>query len=309
MAAYSKKLLVLVDGSERSLQAVRYVGHCLPPSGLKVVLFNAFDPVPECYWDLENQPRHLDAIRQLKSWEVEKKKKIENFMEDARSILLDLGFEEASVEIKIKNRRSGIARDIVTEAQTGYDAVALARHGVGALESLIMGSVASKLLSTLSSVPLIIVGNSPLTKKILLAVDGSSAAERMVEFVGAYLTGSSHDVMLFHVIRGFNVLIPEHPELMIPVGRFDLARTEMEAFFTMIKEKLVLAGLDLEKISEKIVSGEFSRAGAILREASEGGFAAIAVGRRGISKVEAFLMGRVSNKVIHGGRNHTVWVI
>jgi hypothetical protein len=33
------------------------------------------------------------------------------------------------------------------------------------------------------------------------------------------------------------------------------------------------------------------------------------VGRRGISKIEEFFLGRVSNKVIHGGQNHTVWVV
>ncbi|MEZ4548914.1 MAG: universal stress protein [Desulfobacterales bacterium] len=44
-----------------------------------------------------------------------------------------------------------------------------------------------------------------------------------------------------------------------------------------------------------------SRAGAIIREATDNGFGAIVVGRRGISKVEEFFLGRVSTKVIHGG--------
>ncbi|MEZ4552253.1 MAG: universal stress protein, partial [Desulfobacterales bacterium] len=74
-------------------------------------------------------------------------------------------------------------------------------------------------------------------------------------------------------------------------------------------EKLVAAGFDADKISEKIVTGELSRAGAIIREATDNGFGAIVVGRRGISKVEEFFLGRVSTKVIHGGRNHTVWVV
>jgi len=96
---------------------------------------------------------------------------------------------------------------------------------------------------------------------------------------------------------------------MIPVDRFELVREKMGAFFAQMKKKLMHNGFDPAKISEKIVSGEFSRAGAIIREATDGRFGAIAVGRRGISKVEAFIMGRVSNKVVHGGRNHTVWVI
>lgn len=309
MTEYSKKILVLADGSERSLKTVQYLCNTLPPDGFQVVLFHVFDPVPECYWDLENQPKKKDAIRQLRSWEEQKRKHIENFMENARTLFVNSGFDPSSAKIKIRNRQAGIARDIVKEAETGYGAVAMARHGFGALVSFSMGSVASKLFSKIGVLPLIIVGDAPLNKKILLAVDGSESSEKMAEFVGSYIGGPDHEVVLFHVIRGFDAVIPECPDLKIPMDRFELARMEMETFFDGLKEKLVRAGLEPAKISEKIVSGEFSRAGAIVREAKENGCSAIAVGRRGISNVEAFLLGRVSNKVIHGGSHHTVWVV
>lgn len=309
MAIQDKKILVLADGSERSMQTVQYVAKFLPPAGLKVVLLHVFDPVPECYWDLQNEPQSIRMVSQFRSWEQQKKKNIEEFMGKAKALLVAGGFDDASVEIKIKNRSEGIARDIIREAADGYGAVVLRRRGFSAFEGIVIGSVANKLLSKISFIPLIITGQFPPVKKILLAIDGSDVSFRVVDFVGDYLGGFDYEVVLFNVIRGLTPFIPEHPELMIPVDRFELAKAEITDFFIGLKERLVAAGFAPEKISEKIVTGEFSRAGAIVKEATKGGFGAIVVGRRGISKVEEFFMGRVSNKVIHGGRHHTVWVV
>jgi nucleotide-binding universal stress UspA family protein len=306
---HQKKILVLVDGSERSMQTVQYVGKFMPPSGLHVVLFNVFAPVPDCYWDLENEPQIIHMVSQLKSWEKQKKENIENFMENAKSLLVKSGFEEKFVEIKILNRSQGIARDIVKEAEGGYSAVVLRRRGFSASESIVVGSVASKLLSKISFLPLIITGQFPPVKKILLAIDGSESSYRVVEFVGEYLGGLDYEVVLFNVIRGFGFLAPELPDVLIPADRFEQAKAEIELLFVQLKEKLVLAGFNPEKVSGKVVTGEFSRSGAIIKEATKGGFGAIVMGRRGISKVQEFFMGRVSHKVIHGGMNHTVWVV
>lgn len=309
MARDLKRVLVPVDGSERSFQAVRYLGDVLPPGRIAVTLFHVFDPVPECYWDLEHQAGRMDAVRELRSWETEKKKKIESFMENARSFLTARGVSAESIEIKVQDRREGIARDILKEMDAGYDAVALARHGFGFLDGFVMGSVVSKLLSKISLAPVILVGDVPPGKKMLLAADGSSASERVAAVAGGFLAGSDHEVVLFHVVRGFDAAVPEYPDAIISPDRFEAAREQMGAVFARIKNILRQAGMEPKRISEKIVTGEFSRAGAILREAADSGCNAIAVGRRGISKVEAFFMGRVSNKVIHGGKNHAVWVI
>ena len=308
MADNQKKLLVLTDGSDRSMLSIQYIGQFLPPTGLHLVLFHVFDPVPECYWDLENESHMATMVGQLKSWEQEKRDGLNRFMENATELLVGCGFDRSCIEIKIKDREVGIARDIIKEAAVGYDAIMLRRRGAGALESLVMGSVANKLLSKLTEVPLIIGGQIWPVKKTLLAIDGSDASWRVVNTVCRFLSDAGHEIQLFNVVRGLTPWVPELPDAMIQ-DRFELARKEMTALFSELKEKLVAAGFHADKISEKIVTGELSRAGAIIREATDNGFGAIVVGRRGISKVEEFFLGRVSTKVIHGGRNHTVWVV
>jgi nucleotide-binding universal stress UspA family protein len=44
-------------------------------------------------------------------------------------------------------------------------------------------------------------------------------------------------------------------------------------------------------------------------KAREEGYGTIVVGRRGLSRVHEFCMGRVSNKLIQMGREQAVWVI
>ena len=47
----------------------------------------------------------------------------------------------------------------------------------------------------------------------------------------------------------------------------------------------------------------------LLDEAAKGGYGTIVLGRRGISRTEQFLMGRVSNKVIQLAKEMAVWVV
>jgi nucleotide-binding universal stress UspA family protein len=82
-----------------------------------------------------------------------------------------------------------------------------------------------------------------------------------------------------------------------------------EATFKTVKEILIKSGFESEKISEKIITCASSRSGAIVEEAENGGYSTIVIGRRGLSKVEAFFMGRVGHKVVYAGKKFTVWVV
>ena len=79
--------------------------------------------------------------------------------------------------------------------------------------------------------------------------------------------------------------------------------------FDEAKGVLTGSGFDPERISTKIITGARSRAAAIVQEARDGGYGTIVVGRRGLSRVRDFLMGRVSNKLISLAKNQAVWVV
>ena len=301
MATRQKRLLLAVDGSERALQTVRYAGEEDAFKGMKIVLFHVFNSIPDAYYDLEKEPKSVKVVRHVRSWESQQRKAIEAYMQDARQMLLDAGHAETAVDIKIQNRKKGVARDIITEAHNGYDAVLIRRRGLTGLKNVIVGSVTGKLLEKLSFIPVLIAGRKPINKKVLVAVDGSPGADRAVRFVADMLgTLEGYQVKLLHVIRG---------------GAADMADLEENgvmasgAIFETAIKILTAAGFDRSGIRTKTITGVLSRAGAIVSTAERGGWGTIVLGRRGLSSVKEFFIGRVSNKVVYAGRKDTVWIV
>ena len=62
MNSNGKRILLSVDGSEQSLEAVRYVSKLFPPQKTEVVLFHVFSKVPEFFYDLGKEPQHHQAV-------------------------------------------------------------------------------------------------------------------------------------------------------------------------------------------------------------------------------------------------------
>ena len=316
--AIQKKLLVLVDGSERSIQTVNYVKDFMPlDEETRIVLFHVFRGIPEEYRELEENPTCANAVRQLKDWEREEKRKIEVHLELAKKNLIAGGLPEQSIEIKFHYIQKGVARDIIEEAGNGYSAVVLRRRGMSTLKNIILGSVAVKLLQSLTFLPIIIVGQAPPVKKILLAVDASPSSMKAIEFVASFLGGRGYEACIFHAIPGLDCVKFDLAEMSkTECSESGMSDTCVEAFklkvarmFQDIKDMLMISGFAPDNISEKIISGVYSRSEAIIKEAEDGGYGTIVVGRRGLSKVEAFFMGRVGHKVVYGGKKFTVWVV
>jgi len=305
-----KKILILVDGSERSMRTVQYVAQAGVFKAFKLVLFHVFSGIPGCYWDMERTDINREAISQLLAWENTQKNAIETFFQAAREVLLKEGFSDDAIKSVLHPRQEGVARDIIKEVEQGdYAAVVLRRRGVGAIEGLIVGSVANKLFSQLKSCPIIVAGQLPTNQKLLLAIDGSPSSLKAVDFVAEYVGGRHYSVGLIHVTRGFGGLAPDEPDFMMPSEYFELEHNAMMRIFSDTREKLVKAGFDASKIEEKIVTGAYSRAGAIVREAEAGGYTTIVAGRRGLSRLQEFFMGSVSSKIIHVGAKFSVWLI
>ncbi|UCB49299.1 MAG: universal stress protein [Deltaproteobacteria bacterium] len=292
-----RKILVAVDGSEGALAAVRYVSKTPSFEDMKVVLFTVYGKIPEYYWDLGKEGSPAWRIPEVKAWEVGQKKTSQEYMEKARKILWRAGFSKERVELEIHERERGFARDILREAKREYSAVVVGRKGISQLRGLPLGSVSTKLLEKINFTTLVVVGRNPQPGAVLLALDGSENSLRTVDYVGAMLGGSHFEVGLIHVVRG-----GKEAYLME-------AQERMAAVFVKAKSRLMRSGFESNQINNKMIMSVASRASAIVEEAKLGGYGTIVVGRRGLSKVQDFFMGRVSNKVVQLAKGEAVWVV
>jgi len=297
------KILLAVDGSDQAFEAVRYVSQFFPPKGVEVVLFHALSKVPEGFWDVEKSPAFKHKLSSVAAWATQEQAVVQEFMERARQLLLNQGIPEDKVSVKMAERKKDIARDITVESQRDYDAVVVGRLGKSQLKDLVWGSVADKLIARLTHVPVCVVGGSPQVTKILVAMDTSEEATKVLDFAGNMMDITDCEVSLLHVIRGVEAWTAEASE--------QLQKAEMAAT-TLLEEaigRLQRAGLNRDRISSKIRSGVASRAEAIVEEARKSGCGTIIVGRRGMSRVREFFMGRVSKKVLQLAKWNAVWVV
>jgi nucleotide-binding universal stress UspA family protein len=304
-----QKVLLTFDGSEHAFHAINYVCKLTPFHKMKIVLFNVFSSIPEAYLDLEKDPQFSRAAREVRSWEMQQKKEIQNAMENARQKLLHSGFVPDSVSVMIQNRKEGIARDIVKEAQHGYNAVIIGRRGTGTYKEIIVGSVAKKIVEKMTFLPVLMIGEIPPDNKFLVAVDNSENAFRAVDYVAQVLGGFDFKISLFHAIRGDQSIHSGIAHLFLPKESLEDAETEANTVFDNAKRCLEDAGFTSGQMSTKLVSGVSSRAEAIVKEARDGDYGTIVLGRRGLSKVQEYLLGRVSNKVINVIRRRAVWIV
>jgi nucleotide-binding universal stress UspA family protein len=291
------KILVPLDGSDRAFECVKYISRIEPFLMADIHLLHIANKIPETYFDIGLNSPAGSRIKEIKAWESQTRNNIHDHMDMARNFLKEAGFSEDRISIHMRDRKQGIARDIVEEARLRYDAVVIGRKGIGRLKQIALGGVAAKLLEKLRFVPLCLVGRESRTGGALIAVDGSEGSMKAVKCATRFLGGEHQELELLHVIRGEDEPVIEE------------SKRRMEPFFREAIEHLSKTRPAGEQIHQKILTGSVSRAEAIFHEAENGDFATIFMGRRGLSRVREFFMGRVSNKVVQLSRKRVVWVV
>ncbi len=307
-----KKVLMAIDGSDQSFEAVRYASKILSPNETEIVLFTVVSKIPELIWDMSIDPAFHDKVSSALAWEVRQKNMAEQYLEKVRCILLAGKFPNDAITLTIHQKNKGIARDIATESKDGYDAVVVGRTGLSKFKDIVIGSIAYKLMEKLVHVPIWVVGDSPKPGKVLVGLDASEGAMKAVDHTGFILGHSDFEVVLFNAIESIDIL-PSESEDFFPEGYeekwFNEIKGGMLTLFDEATDRLIKAGFAANRISTKLITRVNSRAGAIVEEAKNGGYGTIVLGRRGLSKLEEFLMGRISNKVLHIAKEMAVWVV
>ena len=300
------RLLAALDGSENSIRAVEYLAAMTKPEHKKVTLLHRFQKWPETQLD-----RSRSAATAPESEDKTKKRRlyIEGFMAKAKEKLVSAGYPEDAVTTTIQDVRDGPARDIVAGVD-GFDAVLMGRKGMARLEDDIMGSVTSKVSLLLNEKPLIVVGPQPLVGKVLVAMDGSEGSQKACNFAGRLLAGSAADITLYHVVRKprANGVFSDE-ELAEELDFIEDHVWHMKRRLGQDRDGLIGSGISADRISIKVDTDAYSRAGAIATEARKNGYTTIVMGRRGLSEVEMHPMGRVCSKVLQMVRNRAVWVV
>jgi len=120
-----EKVLIAMDDSEKSLEAVEYAGHMIGP-GKKVTLFSIVDS--DSGTETTQQER-------------------ESLMAQARGFLESAGMRGEDIDTKIVIMKKGIERGILDEIEKGgYGSVILGRRGVSRTHEVLFGSISNHII-------------------------------------------------------------------------------------------------------------------------------------------------------------------
>lgn len=261
----NKHLLVTISDDPSALRGLRFVCSFFQnKEDIRLTLFNTA-PQPPAVWGEE---KSFESLRQNEASAEAIIQSGKKAMEAARAVFIAGGYSAAQVDDKIVARNFSRIGDIIKEGESGlYDAVVFGRRAMLKLQDFLDKSASAEMLDAKFNFPLWLCRDVDYDRHgVLLCVDESEAFRRMADHVGFILQGETkHTVTLLRVMKKSEA--PEKPE-----GLFSdaIAILEDNGFPT----RLIRTRLEL---SDDVPA-------AILREADQGCYAAVAVGRTGLRK-------------------------
>lgn len=314
MKPMEKKLLLAIDGSKNSLTALEVVGHLFQTCPeVILVLFHVLPPIPPIY--KEESLMNPMAQKHLLQWKEKQQEAVEGVLKKSKERLIRSGWPESQILIRAQEKRVGVARDILFEAERGiYDAVVIGRRGLSKVAELFLGSVSNKVLQGAKELPVWVIGKKVANARIVAAVDGSENSKRAVDHL-SFILGSCKvegmEILLLSVQPGFISLFG--PRAIPSLSAFPASREnyekKMTPFLDQCQELLQEAGIDPGHIKRKILSKGADIGKAILSEAQKGDYETIVLGRRGISKAQEFFMGSISHNILQQAGDKAVWIV
>lgn len=275
------QVIVATDGSKFGKWALEWVAR-LPlaePPSVKVVHILDLGALRAPFMV---QPVVAGTERYLKAEVAKFVQQAKRTKEEAAALLKSLRLKG-----RVVTERGPVAATIVEAAKRGVRLVAIGSRGLDALDRFMLGSVSTHVIHHVSCSVLVVRQAPETLRRVVLAVDGSAASKRAVQFMLRTMkpmpppgqgTQEPMKVTVVHAMPFLN-----YPEL----------RQAGAALVKSCAEKLREAGYGVEQVS---TIG--NPADEVLKAAETHEADLIVTGAKGLGAVGRFLLGSVSTRVV-----------
>ncbi|GMQ80042.1 MAG: hypothetical protein BMS9Abin03_511 [Thermodesulfobacteriota bacterium] len=154
----AKKILVAIDDSENAMRAVEFVANTFITDN-RITLFNVVqDTAAMCEMNSpELTPYFTSQQSSFCLLEEKKKELVSMALQKSKAILTDAGFEEKNITIKAELKKTGVARDIIKEAQSDYNIIVMGKRGVSGIKDFLLGSISQKVFNLTKDISVLFV--------------------------------------------------------------------------------------------------------------------------------------------------------
>lgn len=307
-----KKIMIAVDDSLHSKNAVRYAGHI--SVWVKNMSYVLFHVQPRLSQYLEDEARinskSRNQLNQIKAKNLEASQQL---LDQYKSQMVQTGIEENQIQTVTHPAKLGIAKDILEYAlKAQYDALVLGRRGVSGFMEYYMGSVSSSIVQNSRVTPIWVVGSNVTPSKILVPIDGSEYSLRAIDHL-AYIVSNHSDINLsfLHVQPKLKDYCMIDFDIKEADGFEDLVIKSnhncIENFYALALRKLKEFGINEDRIEIKTVTRLFNIGSAVVEEIKTGNYDTVVMGRSGMNKT--FFTGSVTNYVLNNISNAAIWIV
>ena len=213
----------------------------------------------------------------------------------------------------VRKEKGAIAPTILKRAPKRDGFLVVGSKGLDALDRFTLGSVSTKLIQHATCPVLVVKGDAPLLRRVALAIDGSPASAKALDFVLAK----------FQPVRAARKgrQVPIHVSVIHVMASSPLAPLEVGTTVPWIKQRRLKekdSGRRLvEQSVQKLIEAGFTAdalcqhgnpAEKILQVASKQHVDLIVMGAKGLAAIDRFLLGSVSTRVVQHA-NSSVLVV
>lgn len=279
-----RKILIATDGSETSEKAADFGIETLRFGGAKVYAVYVIDTTS------------YGSVPEDERWS----KKVEQFEEighDATTYVEEKA-KAAGMEVESVLLNGKPAEEIVNFAEEqNVDMIVVGSLGKSGIKRVVLGSVSEKIVRH-AKVPVLVVRerNEKPHRQILIATDGSKAAENAADF-GIEIAGLSR-VKVYAVyvidITPFDSILMDEAWTKDMYEQFEKTGRETTSY---VEKNTRAAGMEAESI---LLKGNPAK--EILNFAEKQKVDIIVVGSLGKSGVQSFLLGNVSEKILRNSK-------
>jgi nucleotide-binding universal stress UspA family protein len=295
----SGTIVIGYDGSEEADDAISCAGRLLAPR--RAIVAHVWDALSELllHTDIDHLTGTMkEAAEELDAEDARESQELAN---RGAELAEAAGFEAVPTAARGRPK----AWPTLLELAEKHDAAAVVAgsRGLGRVKSALLGSVSSGLLNH-ARLPVLIV--PPLEEKtapgpVVVGYDGSDDATAAVESAGRLLR--VRETLLQTVWTSYSAVAPAGvagaPVAVVAKAAAEIDRNTRDAAQRTAEQGARLAAAQGLEVRAEAVQADGTPWRTLLDAAHDHRAACVAVGSRGLSTVEATLMGSVSRALIH----------
>ncbi len=260
------KILICSDGSEQAQAAVRFGGLIADAAKAETTLLGITEKN-------EDEDALLDSLKH------------------ARQLLKE---QNIAAEL-ITKAGDPIAEILKRTEETHYDLVIIGAVRKGTRGSFLMSAKAYKIIKAVAPPVLLVIGNRPALKRILICSGGEKYIDAAVDFAGAIARASQAKITLFHVMSEPPPVYSDLIKMEEDVNLLLHSSSALGQNLRREKEKLENLGVDSDvRLRHGLVISE------VLKEIQRGEYDLVVTGSSpDHSTLRSYILGNITREIVN----------